>query len=102
MYIFCFIRARIKSGYVIARSHINRTNFPKTVKHPARLDARILYTTLLLASIPCWAQGSASSDQDGWFARVSRAQAAQPRWITPVVTVTPRLEEEFTIRFPFA
>ena len=34
MYIFCFIRARIKSGYVIARSHINRTNFPKTVKHP--------------------------------------------------------------------
>src|SRR5437870_2786426 len=50
---------------------------------------------LLLASIPCWAQGSASSDQGGWFARVARAQAAQPHWITPVVTVTPRLEEEF-------
>src|SRR5438874_7492931 len=41
------------------------------------------------------AQGSASSDQGGWFARVARAQAAQPHWITPVVTVTPRLEEEF-------
>jgi len=26
---------------------------------------------------------------------VARAQAAQPHWITPVVTVTPRLEEEF-------
>src|SRR6266516_569346 len=50
---------------------------------------------LLLASLPCCAQGSASSDQDGWFARVARAQAAQPHWITPVVTVTPRLEEEF-------
>src|SRR5207245_86814 len=49
----------------------------------------------LLLAIPCWAQGSASSDQGGWFARVARAQAAQPHWITPVVTVTPRLEEEF-------
>jgi hypothetical protein len=29
-----------------------------------------------------------------WFVRVSEIQAAQPRWITPVVTVTPRLEEE--------
>src|SRR5438094_10670480 len=49
---------------------------------------------LLLTIIPCWAQGLASSDQDGWFARVARAQATQPHWITPVV-VTPRLEEEF-------
>src|SRR5205809_2594210 len=50
---------------------------------------------LLLASIPSWAQGSASSDQGGWFARVARTQAAQPHWITPLVTVTPRLEQEF-------
>jgi hypothetical protein len=32
---------------------------------------------------------------DGWFERVSRTQAEQPHWITPVVTVTPRLEQEF-------
>ncbi len=30
----------------------------------------------------------------GWFERVSRTQAEQPHWITPLVTVTPRLEEE--------
>lgn len=30
-----------------------------------------------------------------WFARVDAIQAAQPHWMTPVSTVTPRLEEEF-------
>ena len=29
-----------------------------------------------------------------WFDRVNQAQASQPHWITPLVTVTPRLEEE--------
>lgn len=29
-----------------------------------------------------------------WFARVSKIQSEQPHWITPVATVTPRLEEE--------
>ena len=32
-----------------------------------------------------------------WFQRVSATQAEQPHWITPLVTVTPRLEEE--VRF---
>ena len=30
-----------------------------------------------------------------WFKRVSETQAAQPHWITPLFTTTPRLEEEF-------
>ena len=30
-----------------------------------------------------------------WFARVSKTQAEQPHWITPLFTVTPRLEEEY-------
>jgi hypothetical protein len=30
-----------------------------------------------------------------WFARVSKTQAEQPHWITPLATVTPRLEQEF-------
>ncbi len=30
-----------------------------------------------------------------WFKRVDEAQASQPSWITPLETVTPRLEEEF-------
>jgi hypothetical protein len=31
----------------------------------------------------------------GWFARVTRIQDEQPHWVTPLVTVTPRLEEEY-------
>jgi hypothetical protein len=29
-----------------------------------------------------------------WFTRVDKAQAEQPHWVTPLSTVTPRLEEE--------
>lgn len=32
---------------------------------------------------------------EDWQERVSRTQAEQPHWITPLVTVTPRLEQEF-------
>jgi hypothetical protein len=32
---------------------------------------------------------------DRWFDMVSRTQAEQPHWITPVATTTPRLEQEF-------
>ena len=34
-----------------------------------------------------------------WLNMVSASQAAQPHWMTPLVTVTPRLEQEF--RFDF-
>jgi len=30
-----------------------------------------------------------------WFTRVKQTQDSQPHWITPIATVTPRLEEEF-------
>lgn len=30
-----------------------------------------------------------------WLERVSKTQAEQPHWMTPVATVTPRLEQEF-------
>ena len=29
-----------------------------------------------------------------WFSRVEEAQSSQPHWMTPLVTVTPRLEQE--------
>ena len=32
---------------------------------------------------------------NSWLAEVSAIQAEQPHWATPVVTVTPRLEQEF-------
>ena len=34
-----------------------------------------------------------------WEARATRTQAEQPRWVTPLVTVTPRLEQEFRTDF---
>ena len=30
-----------------------------------------------------------------WYDRVDAARASQPHWITPITTVTPRLEEQF-------
>ena len=42
--------------------------------------------------------GAAASSGDffsDWFARVEQAQSTQPHWMTPLVTVTPRLEQEF-------
>ncbi len=42
------------------------------------------------------ASGDAVSDYFAhWFERVDEAKASQPQWMTPIVTVTPRLEEEF-------
>jgi hypothetical protein len=46
------------------------------------------------------AQTSSSADPDDdffhdWFDMVSRTQAEQPHWVTPVATTTPRLEQEF-------
>jgi len=40
----------------------------------------------------CLAQGGILTD---WFNMVSETQGAQPHWITPLATVTPRLEQEF-------
>jgi hypothetical protein len=57
-------------------------------------------------AFPLFADDSASSQSSspiatptdgyfgGWFTRVSKIQSEQPHWITPMVTVTPRLEEE--------
>ncbi len=37
---------------------------------------------------------SSGSWLDNWFATSEAAKEAQPHWMTPVVTVTPRLEQE--------
>lgn len=62
---------------------------------------------LLAMDIGCKAEDSSTGGNDtsspdnsvvdyfkDWFSRVSKAQAEQPHWVTPLVTVTPRLEEE--------
>jgi len=43
------------------------------------------------AAQPAPAASGAASD---WFSRVDQTQAEQPHWMTPLLTVTPRLEEE--------
>jgi hypothetical protein len=45
------------------------------------------------ASVP--APPPADDFFQNWFSMVSATQAEQPHWITPVVTVTPRLEQEY-------
>jgi hypothetical protein len=67
----------------------------------AVFSAFILF--LVLAAAP-WGAAAQDSTNDltgggnyfsDWFARVTRIQSEQPHWITPMTTVTPRLEEEF-------
>ena len=41
------------------------------------------------------AQNPVAGYFENWFLRVTKAQAEQPHWITPLFTTTPRLEEEF-------
>src|SRR5579884_1853967 len=50
---------------------------------------------VFLSLIPLRAQ----SFPDDWFERSDRAKGEQPRWMTPLVTVTPRLEQEFRTDF---
>src|SRR5208283_4877605 len=60
----------------------------------------IFLCTILAAATPCRAQsvsefGSAIENYFiNWFPRVTQIQSEQPHWVTPLVTVTPRLEEE--------
>jgi hypothetical protein len=79
-----------------------------------RSPAVPFFLTAFLLLLPsfCHAQGSANSQPadassaaqpassgggffHDWLAMVSATQAEQPHWITPVVTVTPRLEQEY-------
>lgn len=55
---------------------------------------RFVFLCLLLLASSALGQES-SGYFENWFPRVTKTQAAQPHWITPLFTVTPRLEEEF-------
>jgi hypothetical protein len=72
-----------------------------------RFIAVLVLVALLCSAAPTSAQNASDSpspasqsDSGGgffgkWFGMVSRTQAEQPHWITPVATTTPRLEQEF-------
>ncbi len=59
---------------------------------------KILTAIFLACSLWC-PLATAQDWVDDWLHRVSATQAEQPHWVTPVVTVTPRLEQE--IRYDF-
>ncbi len=72
----------------------------------SRIAARLGLTVSLALIAPLVAvaqQSTTSSQPDGFFdryeARVTATQALQPNWITPLVTVTPRLEQELRTDF---
>src|ERR1017187_3383137 len=53
----------------------------------------LLTASLMLALTPCSLAGQATF-LERFQARVSASQAEQPHWVTSLVTVTPRLEQE--------
>jgi len=70
--------------------------------------AAACFAIILCCSTSCRAQDSSSAASNrasplsavqeyfaDWFPRVTRIQSEQPHWVTPLVTVTPRLEEEY-------
>jgi hypothetical protein len=75
------------------------------LRNPMSISIPVAIIALCLGAAPCRAQTAASGGTSfgsaivdyfaDWFPRVTQIQSEQPHWITPVVTVTPRLEEEF-------
>lgn len=53
------------------------------------------FVLLIAWAAPAAAAQDSAGYFENWFPRVSKTQAAQPHWITPLYTITPRLEEEF-------
>ncbi len=71
--------------------------------HLPLICALALFPALLLWTATARAQQAASALSANpvvryfrdWFPRVTRIQKEQPHWVTPLVTVTPRLEQEY-------
>jgi hypothetical protein len=61
----------------------------------APLHAQAADLSLLTKAPPMDTSQSDGSFLQSWLAMVSATQAAQPSWMTPLITVTPRLEQEF-------
>jgi hypothetical protein len=68
----------------------------------AEFRAALLATSMAFAVTAAGAQQPAGANTSfiaRYQARVTTTQAEQPHWITPLVTVTPRLEQEFRADF---
>jgi hypothetical protein len=51
------------------------------------------YASIFSAPPPSYSNGYGGGVFRSWLDMVSASQAAQPNWMTPLVTVTPRLEQ---------
>ena len=56
---------------------------------------RLRISFLFLCAISLSSAAHAQKWVGNWLNKVSATQAEQPHWVTPVATVTPRLEQEF-------
>ena len=69
----------------------------------AVFQKKILFPSLIAFTFSAALPGRAQQDQGSftarWLAHVSSTQNAQPHWVTPIVLVTPRLEQEFRADF---
>jgi hypothetical protein len=62
---------------------------------------RVIGRTVLLALFTscCCTVAAQDGFMQRWFRRSDQAKASEPQWMTPLVTVTPRLEQEFRTDF---
>lgn len=58
-----------------------------------------IYTKLALLPLCAAVAHADDSMIDSWLSAVSANQSQQPHWVTPLVTVTPRLEQEYRMDF---
>lgn len=64
-----------------------------TFLQPKKIAAASLVLTCGLATLPALAEDGSFFTH--WLDNVSQTQEEQPHWMTPLVTVTPRLEQEY-------
>lgn len=60
---------------------------------------RTLFAGLCIGFFSCFTLQAQDGFFSNWFQRSDQAKADQPNWMTPLVTVTPRLEQEFRADF---
>src|ERR1019366_9462329 len=60
---------------------------------------KTLLVAFAAACIFCGPVDAQSNFWSDWLQRSDQAKADQPHWMTPLITVTPRLEQEFRTDF---
>ena len=84
---------------VFAQTIPNRGDNSDRADAPAASGSAVPANAAIQVSAPSQKSTQQTATDTGfwhhWFERVTKTQAQQPHWITPLATTTPRLEEEF-------